>query len=327
MRALKLLAVLLTSAIALTAFIKGAPVAGNITVDDTPSRFDNLKKDSSFKVTIVNETTGPLILENSLFKATYASVKSETAPREFAIKSLLLKIHGGQEQIKGEGVAWKLDGANFRNGLKKLTIVKDEPDVKTVRIAYHDNNFQGISSVGTIAEVSIFPHSPVIRTKYLRYGKKFVTVDLCSPGGASAEQVRYKIYGDDKYIRGHVLSGDSTYWCGLTSESFPHQCLKSDPDDGGSLNYHNHLIATVYNPKNQVGFGRVMPIYRPGHGGIRMLRLIAVVPGFSTYPSWMSSNQLPFTGYLFFFKASPDSAIAMGKRIADGDTLFVKPEK
>jgi len=244
------------------------------------------------------------------------------------IRSWALKSNG-IDQAKGAGI----DCNHFRGNCYKTEMLHDGDDRKSIRMYYHaDARYilaeEDIDSSVTqiVSDYTLFPNSPVIKVHYISYMKHngwANAFDIGSPGGLTGRhKAMTRVYGQENWIH-ELIYHEETYWRGFT--------IKPDEPgeypDGGPLNYKDHFIMAVGNPENGVGFGRVMPIYKPGKaGGCRIFKLLWD-QGFELFPSTGLSNhpdRLPYDGYIFLFNRGLDDAIEMGKAIVDGDMLIGK---
>lgn len=251
-------------------------------------------------------------LENSVFKAVIRTHDGggcdpdqggPEPPVEHAICDWTIK---SLNQNQAQSI---VDACAQRGPLKKATVLVDTPAVNTVRLE------SGCTGIVEIQEVSIFPDSPVIKVHYLQYPSWTNTVDIGSPGGTTDQsKIETRVFGQETFIRA-LQFYEKSYW--NTHDGGEYQ---NDPADGGSLNYHGHMIMLVGHKSSGVGFGRVMPIKQPGIGGIKILKLL-FNRGFETFPATGQAERPAFTGYVFVFTQGLDQAITIGQAIVDGDML------
>jgi hypothetical protein len=124
------------------------------------------------------------------------------------------------------------------------------------------------------------------------------------------------VYGQAGYIR-KINYHEDSYW-----NTFDKGVYSNDPPDGGSLNYHDHVIMVVGNPATGTGFGRIMPLYKEGvRGGMRILKFLWD-RGFETFPAVGKAQTYrpPYTGYVYLFQNGLEGAIEMGKAIVQSRT-------
>ena len=76
--------------------------------------------------------------------------------------------------------------------------------------------------------------------------------------------------------------------------------------DPAPLSYNGWMIMGVYNPDNNIGFGRVVPAET-----IRAIKLLWN-KGFELFP-----NNKEYTGYIYFFDNGEDGVLSPGKSIVD----------
>jgi regulation of enolase protein 1 (concanavalin A-like superfamily) len=221
---------------------------------------------------------------------------------QFAIRHFVLKNAGFIDQA-----GYFLDADEFRGTIKSATLIYDGADRKTVRLEWNSNYYPGQT---IIHEVSIYPNRTFLKIDYVsvRYGVNIVDIGL--PGGTSSGE--HIAYGGDVWIRDYVTQTYTptvgSYYNRLTEDGV------NDPANGGSLSYHGYFIMGVFNPHNNIGFGRVLPVAR-----IPVIKLLlddTHRQGFDFLPL---STPLSFTGFLYPVKSGPEEIIEMGKLLADGN--------
>jgi len=266
-------------------------------------------------ISIYEDSAGQrsILLENDRIEVRYETKFNkgrETYIRQFVIKEF------------GESQGYWLDAAAWRAGLRNAEIVRDAPEVKTVRLTWDGSGkFEGPA----VSEVSIYPDSPVLKIDYLRSAFAHIC-DIGTPGGARSGN-KYVIYGaeqwrqvrkkiDDPRLRDHPNEHHR-----LTDDLFP---LYPKPiiDLGWGptpMDYNGWYIMGAYNPTNGRGFGRVVPA-----NAMRYIKLLAgpkirAGTGFEFFPWWKMRNKSrrPYTAYLFAVTSGQKEILTVGKRIAD----------
>ena len=202
-----------------------------------------------------------------------------------------------------------VDANSFRGVLSKATVTVNGPDSKTVRLAY---------ARGSIVEYTINANSPIIKIKYEKYDVISTSniVDITNTGGSA------RVYGQGTWTRSiqgsyYPCSHWNSYERSLGGCSITYG---PDPTNAGSLNYKGNIIMAYGQvTSNGIGFGRVMPIYTPSKGGIRILKIFSF-GGFEPYQA-TARGQLTrpaHYGYIYLFKQGVDNAILQGKKVVDG---------
>jgi hypothetical protein len=244
-------------------------------------------------------------LENSVFRfriTQYNGGENE----EHAIRELVLK-----KSDKVDQAGKFIDAGAGRAQLTNASIVEANEKVITVELDYANNR---------VAQLSIFPDCPVIRCRYVRGNVNIV--DIGSPGGAE-DGGQYLIYGAEHWPRPYVLYPD-IYFTRYPDDAKGREpgeplITKTDPDDGGCLNYHGYYLLSVYNPANGLGYGRVVPVHRTA-----VIKLLQN-RGFEIFPGRITLDRGPSTQYLFVFTGGPDEILPLAKAIADGTVPSTNP--
>lgn len=203
-------------------------------------------------------------LENSLYRAVIRTNNGGACGIEHAIRDWIIKT-AGEDQVNNY-----IDACAQRGPLVRAEVVYDGPERKTLQAEYADCPQDGHNNSAVI-EYSIFPNSPVVRVDYLRYPEKWAnTVDLGTPGGTQMGVFRF--FGQQAFaaqVR-QIVPYPESYW-----NTYDGGQYRNDPLDGGPLNYNGHLIMAVGNPKNERGFGRIMPVFEQSNrGGTRIIKLL-----------------------------------------------------
>ena len=261
-------------------------------------------------ITIAPDPLGGMsvTLQNSKIRCRYAVTDMPGSGYEAFIRELVLQeVQENQAGAMLDEMGLSADEG--RGPITKAEVTHVGPDRMTVRLessakteptAFHGSR--------VVEQVTIYPDSCILRMDYLEYGVNIV--DWASPGGVT--EGRAVIYGADRWVRGHVLYPDQ-YYSVLPEE-------KGDPDDAGSLNYHGFIIAGVYNPANNRGVGRVMPVAHTSvmkHMG--RYRGVEWFPHVEWSPPYASKGRRrPFVGYLYVVTGGAEEILSVGKRIADG---------
>lgn len=233
----------------------------------------------------------------------------------------------GIDQAIGAGI----DLNHFRGNCYKTEMLEDGTDTKTIRLYYHTYKrfILAEADIDTItnkliSEYTIFRNSPVIKIRYVSYAESSGwsnIFDIGSPGGLEGQYMaKTKVYGQEKL--GHdLIYHEKALWQGY---QISYDEVLKDDSTGAPLIYKGHFIMAVANPKNGIGFGRVMPKYEKGKtGGVKILKLLWD-QGFEVFPSMakeVASDTPPFIGYIYPFEGGLDAGIAIGKSIVDGQPL------
>lgn len=245
------------------------------------------------------------------------------------IRNFVFKKHN-IDQALGYGAG--IDCNHFRGNCFKTEMVQDDEEQKTIRLYYHSTPKYILSEADLdtttsiiVSEYTIYPNSPVIKVKYVNYSENsgWANIfDIGAPGGIKEQyKAKTKVYGQDGLAEGLVYH-EEALWQGFEMHEKGHV---EDAPDGGSLSYKDNLIMVVGNPENGIGFGRVMPIFKPDvQGGVQIFKLLWD-QGFEVFPSTHytpKAQQKSFQGYIFLFDGGLDQGIERGKAIADGDLLL-----
>lgn len=242
--------------------------------------------------------------ENSVYKAVIRENAGGTCGHEHAIRDWITKSDNIDQ------VGNYIDACAQRGPLKKATVLCDTADSIKFRMEFRNCTDTLISA---ISEYTVYPGSPVIKIDYVKYTNWANTVDIGTPGGTNVRSsLETKIFGQDSYSR-NLQYHPGSYW-----NTYDGGDYKNDPVDGGSLNYNGYMIMAVGNTITGAGYGRIMPVIAYKVGGIKIVKLLWN-QGFETFPATGQTVRLPFTGYLYVFDSGLDSAIEMGKMIADGN--------
>jgi len=235
------------------------------------------------------EGNSEVTLQNSILRARYAIGPGGRKGKEWAIRDLIIK--DAREDQAGRYI----DACATRGFLTNASVIRDEADVKTVRLRFDD---------GCVQDVSIFPHAPYLRINYLNYGVN--VVDIGAPGGGPGE---YEIYGAEGWHRGYEAYPYS-YYNRYAGDVGTENVEGVDPEDAASLNYKGYFIMGVYNPTNGRGFGRV--------AAVRDISIIKLLHnrGFELFPHFRRRKE-PYTGYLYVVTGGAGDVISTGKHIVD----------
>lgn len=219
---------------------------------------------------------------------------------QFAIRQFKLKANG----INQAGSY--LDAGYGRGELKSATLTYNGPDRKTVRLEWYtkQNNPSVNKNAILVTDVSIFPNEQFLKLDYHRVDWSIVVVDLGAPGGIINGQPA--AYGSDAWVRGFVTDPEFYYT----------RVYGSDPADGGSLSYNGHFIAGLYNPANNVGYGRAIPVARTH--SLRFLLSDTQRRGMESStpkPNYLES----YTSFLYAVSGGANEIVSEGQRLVDGN--------
>ena len=127
--------------------------------------------DDQLRIALGEKEGWPLVtLENSVFEVIIGlNPGGGVYGNEHAIRDLVIKSVG-QDQVTRF-----IDACAQRAPLKYATVIADGLDCRTVRLEY-----AGAEETAPMAvsEMTIFPHSPVIRIHYTKYPRWTNTVDI-----------------------------------------------------------------------------------------------------------------------------------------------------
>ena len=218
-------------------------------------------------------------LENDLIAVQWGRVKLASGELEDCITKFTIKSVGQNQvhQFFDEGTTAKLIRAEVK---------ENSPQRKTLRLVWSDG--------AKLQDVTVFPDKPYIKIDYHRYPKWMV--EIGKPGGLE-KNGKFAIYGAKAYGK-DLLQYPQVYYPGPQS------------DQPGPLNYKGWFIVGVFNPKNGIGFGRVMPF-----DVVDVIKLLW--GGGMEFLSYFGPKHKPFTGYLFAVTGGADEIIRMGKQIVD----------
>jgi len=254
-------------------------------------------------------------LENTRISVRYGFRMKEYA--EGMITDFIIK------DFPDENVAGNtMDAAAHRGELINAVVVKDSPEVKTVRLEWDPTptkKFKGPA----VSEVSIFPESPYIKIDYLSYCFPHVC-DIGSPGGIRGKVTdastggTYVIYGAEEWQKARAkitdpeLRNHPNEHHRVTDDLYP---LYPKPliDRGWGetpMSYKGWYIMGVYNEKNGRGYGRILPV-----AAVPYIKLLWN-KGFELFPFWRTKPE-PHTEYLFVVEKGPDEIISFGKSLVD----------
>lgn len=267
------------------------------------------QKSSDFFVNIRSDSlTGypaEVIVENQVFIAKFTHRNrfiKKFGDKDFCIRDWTLKSNG-QDQIE-----CCMDGSALRPFCDTARLLEDKNNRKVLEVDYGEFR----------QRYTFFHDKPYILVDYKSYKSDwFNTVDISEPGGLTERFAgETVIHGQDLWVRPQQYH-ESAFWSVHydAEKEFYHIV---DDSSAGSLNYRNHLIMIVLNPANGHGIGRVMPIQRTGHGGVRILKLLWD-QGFETFPATGGElkENIPFRGGLFIFENGKEEGLRLGKQLVD----------
>ncbi len=187
------------------------------------------------------------------------------------------------------GVRWDGEHGPARRPLSGTSVLKDEPDEKTVFLDFGGGDQQ---------EMTIYPNGTYVKVRYLKSATNYLDAPL-TPGGKMMDEAEYCIYGADSWTRGYKESCQNSYYntsCG-------------DPEDAGALNYKGWMIYGVYNKDNGIGLARLMPADM-----MWALKLAAV--GYQGFEGF-ARGTYPMDAYLYCFTGGCEGSLELGMQIAD----------
>jgi hypothetical protein len=289
-----------------------------------------IETDAHLKITMEPSVSkyGTVTLENSIFRIVIGTRSGDKrCPQDSSSQLSRFVIKSCNQDQVGVG---NIEGGAIIGHFRSMKITVDSLTRKTVHLEYDGCPADSQNTV--MSEYTIFPNSPVIRHDHLLYGGNngwYNIFDCANPGGSETfDSSEIKIYGSDKWIRGfiyHDQPGEKGYYDQTDYASQSPDPHIPDQVDGGSLSYHGYFIMAIASKTTKTGFGRVIPIYnaKQDKGGVGILKILRYNGGgFECFPGWGQNKRPPFSSYLFCFTNGLDSAINMGKKIADGDMLI-----
>jgi hypothetical protein len=256
-------------------------------------------------------------IENDLIRAVYAGGITnghiQSYIRQFVLRSA--------DQSQGS----TLDSSCYRTHMTDAEIIRDEPDVKTVRMSWSWNKFSGPA----ISEVTIRPGDPYLQIHYVTNAFAHIC-DIGSPGGVHAGA---RVWKEGKSLEGsHYVIHGAEQWqqvrqamdrpdlrehenphCRLTNDLYP--VYPSPLIDKGwgdtPMNYNGWYIMGLYHESNGRGYGRVVPA-----DVMHYIKLLWGT-GFEFFPHWRSRWR-PYTGYLYVVDGGgAEEILSVGRQIAD----------
>lgn len=271
--------------------------------------FVNTAKNEGCSISLTEESGFIRVqLENEVIKAVYSPNSgangfeyylSEFVDKEVNINSAFCDL----KSVVG------LDGAAWRGVITNAVIVEDEPDSKTVRL-----DFDGIQGRPTWnVEVTIVSNQPWLKIRYLKYYVN--VVDQGCPGGTNNAEVVF--HGGDEWMELRSWDKVPLYVGGSSNVPFfnaTDNYADRRRDTPGPLDYNGCFIMGLYNPINDVGFGRVVP--NDLISGINILSGATGPRGFEVLTAW-GMDKVPYTQYLFLFQNGKEGLLSAGRAIAD----------
>ena len=259
---------------------------------------------SGFKVDTIDGSLSVTFGNSEYFKAVIRENEGGDCGREHAIRDFYLKKAGNVEIVENF-----IDACAQRGPLCNCEVTDVSFKQLSFKLSYSNCNNSEIASE---SEYTIYRDKPFIKIDYLKYTPWTNSVDIVSHGGKEADKNAItRVYGQQNYIRPLVYHEES-YW-----NRFDPEYLKTDPENGGTLNYKGYLIMLVASSENGVGFGRIMPIKTDHTGGVKILKLLWN-KGFETFSACGEHKvREPFTGYIFGFTNGVDSAMEQARQFID----------
>ena len=251
-------------------------------------------------------------LANDLIRSVYAGGITgdhiQTYIREFTILSV------------DESQGYWLDSACWRTHMIDATVVRDEPDVKTVRLTWasHENHPRP-----AVSDVSIYPGKPYLKIDY--HTNAFAHIcDIGSPGGVKKEGkilegAVYVAHGAEAWqkVRQEMdrpdLREHENEHHRLTDDLYPIYPFPLIDKGWGEtpMDYNGWYILGVYHESNGRGFGRVVP------AGVMHYMKLLWGTGYEYFPNWRSPWQ-PYTSYLYVVQGGgADEILSVGRQLAD----------
>jgi hypothetical protein len=238
---------------------------------------------------------------NSIWDATIRVNNGGKCGKEHAIRDWVVKSTGA------DNVNNYIDACAQRGPLKKADLLHKTATECKFRLEYH----QCLNAiVEHILEYTFYPDSNVIKIDYLLYTNWTNIVDLGTPAGKSNSLTSgtTKLLGQDYFIR-PLQYHEHSYWNIHDLGIYP-----DDPKDAGCLNYGGHVIMAVEGAGTSAGFARVLPLRKPGIGGINIIKLLWN-RGFENFLATGQAERLPVTSYLYLFNNGINAALETGKNL------------
>lgn len=245
------------------------------------------------RVAVGRDADGRLeaILENSKIRVRYGWRKFKH--EEGFITHAALKAVPGEEQADN-----RIDAAAHRGVIRDIRVTHDDAARKTIRIEWHDLAGKQVAGV---EEISIVPGAAWLKIDYLQWPVNIV--DIASPGGT--HKGLYAIHGAERWKRGYVLY-PSIYYDRLAKD-VGYQNI-TEIDDAGPLDCDGWFLMGVYNPENNRGFGRAVPVE-----AVDIIKLLHG-RGFELFPYARRPRQR-FSSFLYFVTGGRDEIISAGRAL------------
>jgi hypothetical protein len=241
-------------------------------------------------------------LENDRIRIRYGYGMGEEEPESFITEAILKS----KPEINLAGAL--LDAAAHRGLITRAEVVKDSVDEKSIYLEWAPvpgmkEQFPGPAR----CLVSIFKDSAVLKIQYI----DFCFAHICDIGLERTPKLdaawggRIRVYGYERDTLPQYE--DCLYYrtYGFVGCEGVH-ALHGIEGDPAPLSYKGWMIMGTWDPKNNAGFGRVLPAEN-----IRAIKLLWN-KGFELFPGGKN-----FTGYIYFFENGESQVLAGGKNIVD----------
>lgn len=260
-------------------------------------------------------TIGPNLsfveLENSELYVRFAAYFEESW--QFSIQDFIMK----RAPLVFDQAGQYLDSDSARTTIRSVTAVYDGPDKITLRFVW---NLRDIPSRSVTHEYTLYANARFLEIHYLDIDYGLHIVHMGQPGGTTAG--KHTAYGGDTWYPEYhpewpsIWEGYVTYGYTPTVNSYYNRYPLdgvNDPRNGGPLNYHGYFITGVYNHRNNVGFGQVLPV-----SSIEITKLLMFRDSRRGMEFLHFGPPTGFKGYLYPVTGGPSEIIALGKQLADG---------
>lgn len=229
------------------------------------------------------------------------------------------------KEFPEENIAGHLmDAAASRGLITKTSIVKDNSEVKKVRVEWEPipekkDRFPGPA----VSEISIFPNSDYIKIDYLSYCFPHV-VDIGAPGGLDCPTTdpncggEYVIYSAKAWqkvrmnIQVDSLRNHPNEHHRVTNDLFPlYPNPLIDRNWGeNKMSYKGWYIMGVYHNENKRGYGRIFTVK-----AVPYIKLLWN-KGFELFPYWRTKPE-PHAEYLFAVIKGEEEILSKGKELVE----------
>lgn len=293
--------------------------------------------DTSLKITASTANHGSVVMENSVMKVTYSYYADPEGIGSFAIQEWINKLANNRDITKQisapnpgnppgkdylNDLNCEMPGGGSKVHVSKTlmtgTITNDGAASKTIRITQDACNI--------VEEFTIYANSPVLKVNYVSSTYDWIdnrnsrniqkASDPTSPYG-TFEPMDVTIYGSEQWLQtnNYLCTGNENTFCQKPIYDRLGIGGRSDPANGGPLNYNGSFIMGFTEKATSLGYGRTLPVNRLGTWWIHINESWELL----FYPfSGANSQGPPFIGYLYMVTNGPAEVLSIGKSAVDG---------